>query len=112
VTLSRLDNQQIADPIQRSYLHRVVRDKSLTFDLDLITHFIALDEQYRPDLVSYRVYKTPELQWMVTLIYGNEDPAAAMKAGTELRLPPLAWVREQIRHYANGGEVAGTLIEE
>lgn len=112
MSLSRLDNQQISDPIQRSYLHRIVRDKALTYDLDLITHYIAVDEAYRPDLVSYRNYKTPDLQWVVTLVYGNEDPAAAMSPGTEIRLPPLAWIREQIRHFASGGEAVGTVVEE
>lgn len=112
MTLSRLDNQQIIDPVLRSYLHRVVREKSLTYDLDLITHYIAVDEEYRPDLVSYRVYRTADLQWVITLVYGNEDPAAAMTPGREIRLPPLAWIREQIRHFASGGEAAGTLVEE
>lgn len=112
MTISRLDNQQIEDPVLRSFLNRVVAEKASTYDTSLTRYYIKPDEEYRPDLVSYRVFGTKELQWVVTLLSGNEDPAAAMTIGHEIRFPSLTWLREQIRHFADDGEVYGTLSED
>lgn len=112
MSLSRLDNQLIEDPVLRSYLFRVIKEKADSYDTSLVRHYITEDETLRPDLVSYRVYGTKELQWVVTLLSGNEDPGAEMTSGTEIRFPALSWIREQIRHFADDGEVYGTLSED
>ncbi|MGL5226049.1 MAG: hypothetical protein ACRC8Q_12125 [Aeromonas sp.] len=74
-------------------------------DQDVIVYPLMLDEEYRPDLVSHRVYGTVAMRWAVSLIAGVEDQAEPLPVGTTLRLPSSAWVRERLRHYVDGGGI-------
>lgn len=102
--LSRLSDLQIDDDVIRSMLYADVlahcRDESET---DVLTHGVLLDEEYRPDLVAYRVYGNEVMRWAVSLVADVEDEADPLPVGQTLRLPTAAWVRERIRHYVDGG---------
>lgn len=104
MSLSRLSDQNVTEPVIRSYLYRDL----LTYVNDLtktgaLQHDIALDEAYRPDLVSFRVYQTTELRWLVGLVTDIEDEAKPLPVGRSFRFPPIPFIRERIRHYAEGG---------
>lgn len=70
---------------------------------DVIQHDVLPDEEYRPDLLAYRVYGNPVMRWVVSLVADVEDEAEPLPLGVTLRLPTAAWVRERIRHYEDGG---------
>ena len=55
MSISRLDDRNVSDPIIRAYMHRAVVAKCNSYDSDLIPHDIAQDEIYRPDLIAQRV---------------------------------------------------------
>ncbi|MEE9647873.1 baseplate protein [Enterobacter soli] len=110
VMISRLDDRNISDPIIRAYMRQAVMEKSLSYDSDLISHDIQSDEIYRPDLIAHRIWGTLELRWVITLVCGLEDECEAMVEGTELTVPSLAWIRDQINTFSgNTPELDGTL---
>lgn len=104
--LSRLSDMQIEDDVIRSMLYAdvlaLVADPGQS---DVIAHDVLMDEKYRPDLVAYRVYGNPVMRWAVSLVADVEDEAEPLPVGVVLRLPTAAWVRERIRHYADGGGI-------
>lgn len=110
MSFSNLDDRQVSDPIIRAYMRKVVLSMCNSYDDNLTQHYVTADEVYRPDLVSYRVYGTAELRWVVSLAGGIEDEAEGLAEGELLKLPPAAWIREQIRKFsADNAEVYGTL---
>lgn len=99
-TISRLDDRSIEDPIIRAYMRQAVMEKAQSYDSDLLIYDIQSDEVYRPDLIAYRIWGTGELRWVITLVCGLEDESEAMAEGTELTVPTLAWIREQINAFS------------
>lgn len=97
--LSRLSDLNIEDDILRaSYYQRVTQyldspSSSLT-DYDL-----KIDEEYRPDLVSYRFYGTVELSWLVCLVCEVDDAADPLPVGETIYLPDAAWIRRSMRQF-------------
>ncbi len=102
--LSRLSPLNIDDDILRSYLFASLRayvaDES---NADVLEYEIRQDEEYRRDLSAYRVYGNADLRWVFSVVADVEDEADPMPVGTVLRLPTAAWLREEIRHFAEGG---------
>jgi hypothetical protein len=92
--LSRLSDQNIDDPIIRSVMYRelLVSDKT-----DWVSHAIAVDEEYRPDLVSHRIYKTVDCRWVVLLIAGLTDELEALPVGVTSSYPPSYLIRKYIK---------------
>lgn len=78
-------------------------------DQNLTIYYVLPDEQYRADLIAYRVWGIEELRWVVTLAAGLEDESQGMMVGQKLKLPPATWVREMVRHFQFDGQVIGTL---
>ena len=112
-TISRLDDRNIEDPIIRAYMRQAVMEKALSYDSDLLTYDIQSDEIYRPDLIAYRIWGTGELRWVISLVCGLEDECDAMTEGTELTVPTLAWIREQINAFSGSTpELDGTLYAD
>lgn len=111
-TLSRLDDRNIEDPVLRSYMRRVVKQMCDSYDPNLTPHYVTADESYAPDLIASRVYGSETLRWVVTLAAGLEDEADPIAVGTLLKFPPAAWIREQIIHFSDDGNVYGTLKED
>ncbi|WP_413113425.1 hypothetical protein [Thaumasiovibrio sp. DFM-14] len=99
--LSRLSDLNIDDDILRAELYHRISRYIANPSNSVLVHFVAIDETYRPDLVSYRLYGTPELRWLVSLVCDVDDEAAALPVGEEIRLPPAAWLRTEIRRYSD-----------
>lgn len=104
-TIPRLSPLNIDDEILRGYLFSTVlrysQDKSNA--ADCLLYEIKQDEEYRPDLTAYRIYGTPDLRWVVSLLTDVEDESDPLPVGTVFQFPDTAWLREQIRHFADGG---------
>ncbi|PLR30021.1 baseplate protein [Chimaeribacter californicus] len=110
MTISRLDDRNVTDPILRAYMRQEIMTKAMSYDSDLLTYDILADEIYRPELIAYRIWGTGELRWVVTLVCGLEDECDAMEEGTEITVPTLAWIREQINTFsATSPEIPGSL---
>ncbi|MDY8100199.1 hypothetical protein UX056_19935 [Escherichia coli] len=107
--LSRHDDRNIADPILRAELRKEVMLMCESNDKNLTIYYVLPDEQYRPDLLAYRMWGIAELRWVVTLAAGLEDESQGMTVGKKLKLPPATWIREMIRHFQYDGQVIGTL---
>lgn len=43
----------------------------------------------RPDMISYKMYKTPELYWVILSVNGILDPFEGMYPGMLLRIPAM-----------------------
>lgn len=103
-SLSRLSPLNVEDEIVRGYLFKTVlayaNDQTNT---DYTEYEIKTDEEYRPDLASHRLYGTPDLRWVVSLLADVEDESEPLPVGSVFRFPPVAWLREQVRHFADGG---------
>lgn len=95
MALSRLSPYNIADDLIRNELYREIRAAST----DWTTYIIEPDETLRPDLAAYRAYGTDECKWVIMIAAKLDDPRDEMTAGTELRLPTHAWLRERIKYY-------------
>lgn len=108
-TYSRLDDRYIDDDVIRSFMHNEVVAKSTSQDIDLKSHDITPDEEYRPDLVAYRIWGTEELRWAVRIIAGTEAEWDPLPVGAIIYAPPLAWLRDRIRHFASDGQVSDTV---
>ncbi|EIQ71274.1 hypothetical protein ECEPECC34262_1794 [Escherichia coli EPEC C342-62] len=50
-------------------------------DKNLTIYYVLPDEQYRPDLLAYRMWGIAELRWVVTLAAGLEDESQGMTVG-------------------------------
>ena len=111
--ISRLDDRNIDEPIIRAYMRQAVMTKAQSYDSDLLTYDILSDEIYRPDLIAFRIWGTHELRWVITLVCGLEDESEAMIEGTELTVPSLSWIREQINAFSGDTpELDGTLYAD
>ena len=53
--LSRYDDRNIADPILRAELRKEVMLMCESNDKNLTIYYVLPDEQYRPDLLAYRM---------------------------------------------------------
>jgi len=94
--LSRLSDLNIDDPILRNIMHRDLLASDKT---DWIARSMAVDEEYRPELASYRIYGTPECRWVVLLIAGLTDELDALPVGEPLLYPPAHLIRKKIKSH-------------
>ncbi|MBU2968772.1 hypothetical protein KO527_05340 [Pseudoalteromonas sp. C2R02] len=91
--LSRLSDENIADPILRGVMYRKLL--ALKKD-DWMDYVIKVDEEFRPDLVSHRIYGTPSCRWLVMLVAGNSDELDPLPVATKLLFPPANIIRQTI----------------
>ena len=96
MTLSRLSPYNVTDDIRRSDLYREIRKGNDGWP----AYTIQPDEVLRPELTAFRYYGTDQLKWVVLIAAKLDDLREPMTAGTEIRLPPIAWIRERIKYYA------------
>ncbi|QFT40096.1 MULTISPECIES: baseplate wedge protein 53 [unclassified Vibrio] len=97
--LSRLSDQNIADPVLRAHYYRNVIDYVNTVDSDLKDYEIKLDESYRPDLVAFRALGDAQLAWLVLLVCEVDDSAESLPVGETIKLPKATWVRRSMREF-------------
>lgn len=99
MSLSRLSDQNIADPILRATYYQRVIDYSCDVESDLTDHVIKIDEAYRPDLVAHRALGNAELAWMVSLICEVDDVADSLPVGETFYFPSTGWVRRSMKEF-------------
>lgn len=101
-SFSRLSDQNIEDPIYRGFLYDEIIQAEFP---DTVEYEVKPDELFRPDLVSYRVYRTPDLDWLVLVAARVNDECDGMQFGQVLKLPSASWVRSRINYWASGGQL-------
>lgn len=101
----RLSDQNVTDDCLRAllYIELVAVSQDAGNRTDVFEYEVRHDEEYRPDLLSYRAYSTETCRWVVSLIAGNDDEAEPMNISTVLRLPTKKFIRDRIRHYSQDG---------
>ena|SRR5262245_48040184 len=67
-------------------------------DTDVL-HLVQPEEEFRLDLIAYRLYGTAYLWWVLAVCNGIRNPFLAPVSGETLRAPPL----EQVVAIALGG---------
>lgn len=97
--ISRLSDQNIEDVILRADFYQRILNYIKSPDADVRARRIRPDEEWRVDLLSYRLYRTDELRWLVSLICGVEDEADPLPVGEEFLFPPSAWIRREMRRF-------------
>lgn len=103
ITDSRLSDTQIEDPILRSYLYKDIITAIKNGTITTVEYEIKPDEQYRPDLASYRIYSTVACRWLIMLLCNVSDEEDPLPVASVVAFPDKTYVRERIRHYAEGG---------
>ena len=73
---------QLVDPLDTKILLNF--DKLKTFD----THYVKSDEEGRPDLISYRVYRTVDLWWFI-MDYNSIQHNLDIVLGLKLKIVPI-----------------------
>lgn len=100
MTLSRLSDLNISDPIYRAHYYQLVMAHVKEIgNTELQSYTLKPDETYRPDLVSYRVFGTPDLEWLISLVCDVPDPAEPLPIGLEIKVPSATWVRSSMRQF-------------
>jgi hypothetical protein len=56
---------------------------------------ISDDESIRPDLISYRIYGTPNLWWIIALRNGFEIIPSELKSGETILVPSPRYVFQE-----------------
>ncbi|MCG6387514.1 hypothetical protein K6U51_11825 [Vibrio fluvialis] len=97
--LSRLSDMNIEDDVLRAAYYQRVNEYINSTDSSLSEYDLKEDEEYRPDLVSYRIYGTVELGWLVCLVCDLDDVAEPLPIGETIYLPEAAWVRRSMRQF-------------
>lgn len=69
---------------------RMMRLRDLTFnDDDSVIHVVQPMEEYRPDLISYQYFGTPDYAWAI-LAANNLSVPFELNYGTKILIPSLA----------------------
>ncbi|MCG7550967.1 hypothetical protein [Pseudoalteromonas sp. Of7M-16] len=95
-------DQLIEDVMLRGRMYREIIADIRAGNINTTPHTVALDEVSRADLISYRVYKTPALEWLVDVLAHREDKRDNIEANTKLKFPELAYIRQMIIKYSKG----------
>jgi hypothetical protein len=95
--LSRLSPYNIDDDLRRVALYREIRDGQS--NREWLAYEIQPADILRPELIAYKVYGNAELKWLVLIAAGLDDMRERLAAGTLLRLPSPAWIRQKIKQY-------------
>lgn len=94
--LDRLSPYNVSHDLMRAELYREIRKGNPEWPV----YEIQLDETLRPELAAYRHYGTDILKWVILVAARLDDYRNGIEAGARLRLPPVVWIRERIRHYS------------
>lgn len=105
MALSRLSPYNIKDDLRRAELYREVRKGQS--DLSWFKYTIQPADALRPELIAYKVYGNAEMKWLVLIAAGLDDMRSTLSAGTDVRLPTAAWVRQRIKYYVTLEETYG-----
>ncbi|MFH1984790.1 MAG: hypothetical protein ABIL58_23360 [Pseudomonadota bacterium] len=99
--MNRLSPYSITDDLIRGELYREIRTGAANLTAGWIEHTVQPDERLMPELVSHREYGTDELKWAVLIVAGLDDYREPLEVGAVLRLPPVVWIRQRIKYWAD-----------
>ncbi len=99
--MKRLSPYNITDTLIRGELYREIRDGADNLSPGWVEHTVQPDERLMPELVAYREYGTDDLKWVVLIVSGLDNYRGELPVGEVLRLPPLVWVRQRIKYWAD-----------
>lgn len=97
--LSRFSDQNIDDDVLRGVFYNRILAYVADPTAQVTKHDIKHDEEYRPDLVSYRLYNTPDLRWLVLLMCDVQDEADPLPVAETVSFPSSVWVRQAMRDF-------------
>lgn len=103
--ISRLSDQNIKDDILRCEFYRRVLDHVNKPQADLKQYTVRIDEAFRHDLVSYRIYGTVELSWLILLLNDLDDEAEPLTVGSSFFYPPAQEIRQIMRRFIDEMEL-------
>ena len=94
-TNSRLSPYGVEDDLLRASLYKEIRQGSPGWT----QYEIQPGDVGFPELIAHRVYGTADMKWVVLIAAKIDSMRNFMDSGEVLLLPPVAWVRERIKHY-------------
>ena len=100
-SLSRLSELNIEDDILRGIFYGLVMKHVSDPTAKLKPAIVRPNEEFRPDIMAYRVYGMPELRWCISLVCGISDEAEPLPVGEEFKFPEAIWIRQLIRTFSN-----------
>ncbi|MCG7545448.1 hypothetical protein MHM93_14800 [Pseudoalteromonas sp. MM17-2] len=100
MSLSLFSNLQVDDLVIRAQMYKDILSDVSNNKVSYVQHEIKIDEVMRSDLISQRVYKMPDLDWLVDLMANREDRAQPMTVAQTIKLPSKIYVREKIKQYS------------
>lgn len=97
---NRLSPENITDVLLRGELYREIRKaQEGTAPTGWRIYEVQPADISMPEKIAWKVYGLDTLKWVVMLAASLDDSREYLEAGTVLRLPPSAWIRERIKHY-------------
>lgn len=96
---SRLSDQNITDPILRGEFYRQVVEHLSDPTTKTTSIRVFPNEEYRPDLMAFRLYGDADLRWLVCLVCGVTDEADPLPVGDAFAFPPSTWLRQKMRQF-------------
>lgn len=100
MSLSLFSNLQVDDLVIRAQMYKDILSDVSSNKVNYVQHEIKIDEVMRSDLISQRVYKMPDLDWLVDLMANREDRAQPMTVAQTIKLPSKIYVREKLKQYS------------
>lgn len=97
-SLSRYKSGKVATNRTNKNFLALRRSLNLKFGDDDIIIEITQEYIRRPDLISSKVYGTPELWWVIYEMNNISDPLFDLRIGQLLRIPNLQRVLEAIQN--------------
>ena len=97
--IARLSDQNIVDDIIRASFYSDLLSYTQSPNADVILYSIKTDEEFRPDLLSFRAFGTQDLDWLVLLVAGIDDVSIGIPVGEIIKLPQSSFVRQTMRKY-------------
>lgn len=97
--LPRLSDMNIKDDVIRASFYRRIIEYIRQPKAEITPYTIKPDEEYRPDLVAWRAFRTVELKWLVLLVADIDDEAEPLPVGSVLYFPSPQFVRQEMRRF-------------
>ncbi len=91
----RLSIYNIPDALARGRFVREIRDAKD----DWVRWEVLEEEAYRADLISFRYYGTEEAASIIYSAAFIDNPELPIQIGSQIPLPPVAWIRQRIRYH-------------
>ncbi len=95
MAVHRLSPFNIEDSLARGRLVKEIREPQEEWP----RYEVLEEEAYRPDLIAYRHYGTEQATQIVLAAAGIDNAEIPIEIGSQIPLPPAAWLRQRIRFY-------------